>query len=352
MFADKDRLEFAVAPFGVTASTALLAGISGRSVFNRYSLGFCLVSQELLKLKEIPFVQVFSLFFSRFCVPNALEVFKDYCASSLNRGYNLFGDCMVDIPTKPLFLGFESPKVPFARMPFRLKGTSKFLVPTRNCFDFLSIKKLVGGQHRNLVDATVNPDELVVGRNISHFFLENNVKKDLVLPNEQIRRGIFPTKILFKVSRDGKSEFLPSIHGGNRNNLLVKPKRVGVDIQTDRSLFGLWTRSLLSSLNFRLNRLESFCCLHSGRDSQLGWKNLSAFLVGLVVKRNAISVFGLKSSPANKVKGFCVSLYGRLKLAWRTIYNQLCCLNQLHILSFYNYLVFTSTKSDVLSKYF
>jgi hypothetical protein len=42
-----------------------------------------------------------------------------------------------------------------------------------------------------------------------------------------------------------------------------------------------------------------------------------------------------------------------LKLAWRTIYNQLCCLNQLHILdSFYNYLVFTSTKSDILSKYF
>jgi hypothetical protein len=58
MFADKDRLEFAVAPFGVTA----------RSVFNRYSLGFGLVSQELLKLKEIPFVQVFSLFFSRFCI--------------------------------------------------------------------------------------------------------------------------------------------------------------------------------------------------------------------------------------------------------------------------------------------
>ena len=76
MFADKDRLEFAVAPFGVTASTALLAGISGRSVFNRYSFGFGLVRQELLKLEEVPFVQVLSLFFSRFCVPNALEVFQ------------------------------------------------------------------------------------------------------------------------------------------------------------------------------------------------------------------------------------------------------------------------------------
>ena len=107
MFADKDRLEFAVAPFGVTATTALLAGISGRSVFNRYSLGFGLVSQKLLKLKEIPFVQVFSLFFSRFCISDALEVFKDYCASSINRRYNLFGDCMVDIPTKPLFLRLD-----------------------------------------------------------------------------------------------------------------------------------------------------------------------------------------------------------------------------------------------------
>ncbi len=353
MFTDKDRLEFAVAPFGVTATTALLAGISGGSVFNRYSFGFGLVSQELLKLVEVPFVQVFSLRFSRFCVSDALEVFKDYCASSLNQRYNLFGDCVVDIPTKPLFLGFKSSKVPFARMSFRLKGTSKFLVPTRNRFDFLSIKKLVGGQHRNLVDSTVNPDELAVGRDVRDILLENDVQKDLVLPNEQIRRSIFPSKILFKVSRDNQRKFLTSIYGRNGDNLLIEPKRVGVHIQTDGRSLGLWARSLLTSLNLGVDRVKRLCGLGSGRDGQLGWKPLATLLVGLVVKRISVVVVRLKTRLTDKIERLGVSIDGRLKLLWRAVNNQFCCLNQLHTLnSFYNYLHFTYTKNTISENIF
>jgi hypothetical protein len=115
----------------------------------------------------------------------------------------------------------------------------------------------------------------------------------------------------------------------------------------------LWTRSLLSNLNLCVNRLDGFCGLSPSGNSQLGWKPLPTLLVGLMVKRKSIMVVRFKPRLADKIKRFGISINGRLKLLWGAVYNQFCCLNQLHtFISFYNYLHFTCIKNTVFENIF
>jgi len=65
MFALKDRLMRTVGAGDVATNRALLRSIPAVNILHPYSFGFSFVSDKLLKLEEIPFVQLLTLFLAK-----------------------------------------------------------------------------------------------------------------------------------------------------------------------------------------------------------------------------------------------------------------------------------------------
>ena len=334
LITDIQTLRLAIGTQNSSTPATLLTGVPCRSIFYFDSFRHPFVFQELFKLEKVPFVQLSSLFLSHLRVSNSGQLFQNYCASFVKRIYNLFGNCMINIPTKPLFLGFDFAKVPFAGMFLRLKHTSNSLIPMRNCFNLLSTKEFVSGKNCKLFDAPVNTNENIVGWDISNFFLKYNVEKYFSIFHKQICGSILPSQILFKIFRNNNAEFLSSVNSGERSDFLIKPKRIGIDIVPNTSLFGLRTSSLLMFFDNFFNRDKRFSSFLSCGTGKLRGQEFFAFLIRFVMKRDSVGIngrFGLKTYFTNKIIGLGVGINSRLELFWRTIYNKFCCLNQFHI---------------------
>ena len=82
-----------------------------------------------------------------------------------------------------------------------------------------------------------------------------------------------------------------------------------------RSLFALWTGSLLAFLLTFMNAFECFGRLHPATDSQLTWQFefFTAMIVGLMMESNAIKLFVLPAVLTDVIKSRSICCDGRLE---------------------------------------
>lgn len=281
----EDRLMRTVGTGDVATGRALLRSVSAVNIFYPYSFGFGLIGKKLLELKEVPFMQLFALFLPKpGGLPNGLQVFKHNYCPWLQRIYYLLADCMVNIGPKTVLLLRKFAKVSFGRLTARgLEFTSQFFVTEGNMFDMSAAKKLVVRSNGEVINTSIDTDNIAGKRNIRNFFLKNDVQKDTVSSQKQVSRRTSPIKVLLKIFGYNYRKLLSAVNGQKRNFVSVKPNVVASCIVSDRAKPALWARHFLLFLKPIFGGLKSFGSSHPGRNGKLGGKVGTCSLVSLMV---------------------------------------------------------------------
>lgn len=310
-----------------------LGGEASVNMFNANSPCVCLVGKELFKLKEIPFMQVFSLLFAKPCgLPNAGQFFKSNHVSTIKRFYDSLYNHMADISSKTVLLLGNLLKVSFSRFaPTGLQGISDFLITLGNFFNLSTTKELVLGGNSNFLNTSVDAYNFTGGFRIRNIFTENYIDKNFVLSDKQVSGTSFPSNVLLKIFWNGNRNFNSTSDGKQRKLVPVEPNIVTSGIIPDRGLFGLWTSRFLLFLDSCLDCLNSFSRFHASGYGKLRRKVLSGIGVGFVVQRYSIRIAVIPPFLAHKVKRFCICLNGWLDGLYRNIKFKFYGACQLHI---------------------
>lgn len=340
MFALENRLRLAIGTRDIPADRTLLAGISGVNIFNAYPSCIRFIGKKLLKLKEIPFVQVLPLFLAKPCgLPNSGQLFKSNYISTIKRFYDPFCNHMVSISSETVLLLGNLLKVSFGRFTSTgLQGTSDLLITLGNFFNLSTTKELVLRGNGNFLNTSVNTHNFAGGFRIGNIFTENYIKKNLVLSDKQFSGTSFPSNVLLKIFWNGNRNFNSTSDGKQRKLVAVEPDIVTSGIIPDRGLFGLWASRFLFFLNSCLDRLNSFSSLHASGYGKLGGKILSGVGICFVMQRYTIRVAIFPPCLANIVKRICVCLNGWLDSLYRNIKFKFyrACQFHVHILNMIN----------------
>ena len=329
----------------MSATTALLRSVSRIDIVCSNAFRHSFVHKKLFQLTEVPFVNLFPLFFSHSnSLPNTLEFFKDHRASCFQRINNLLCNAVVSIPTKPCLFHRNATKVSFARMPFGLQLAPQPFVSFGYGFDLLSTEELIVRGNSKIHNPSINPDKLLVGRSVGNLLLKDNMQKDFTVSNKKISRSPLPIDVLLEVVRDQQFELQPSADGLDGDIVGEQLQGVTVGIITNRTLFGFWTSCVSALLDFCCNGFKRFSGFHSSRNSQLGRKIFSGGLVSQMVQRNSVGFFGVPTDLTSKIVGFGVGINSRLESLWRSLNDQFSRSCQFHILCF-DELLYNSCKN-------
>ena len=77
MFTLEGSLRLPIGTGDVATGRTFLAGITGINMLDFHSSGLSLVSKELLKLEEVPFMQLFTLLFTKpYSLPDPRQILK------------------------------------------------------------------------------------------------------------------------------------------------------------------------------------------------------------------------------------------------------------------------------------
>ena len=322
MFTLENSLRLPIGTRDVSANGTFLAGIASINMFNFHSSCFSLVSKKPFKLKEVPFMQVFALFFTKsYSLSNSGQVLKSNHSSFIERVYNLLGNYMVDIGSKTVLLLRNLLKVSFGRFcSTRLQGASQFLITLGNLFNLASAKKLIFRGNGNYFNSSINADNLAGKFRISNVLAENHVQENLIFSDKQVGGTAFPVEVLPEIFWHRNWNFDSTTDSKQGKFVAVKPDIVTSGIVTDRRLFGLRTGNLLFLSQSCLDRFKSFCGFHSGRYGKLRRKIFSCIRIGFIMQRHSVRIAITPTCLANKVKCFCIGLdswfdnfYGNIK---------------------------------------
>lgn len=308
MLALKNRLMGTIGARDVATDRALLRSVSAINIFYPNPSGFGFIGKELLKLIEIPFVQLLALFLAKpGILSDRFQVFKHNHGSRLQRFYYLLADLMVNIGPETVLLLGKFAKVSFGRFTAAgLKLASEFFVTAGNMLNMPTAEKLIVGGNGKIVNTPVNADNFSRERNIGNFFLKNDMQENAVSSQKQISRRTFPIKVLHKIFGHSYWELLPAINSQKRNFVSVKPNVVTSCIVPDGAKPALWTRYFLFLLKPVPGSLKRFGGFRSGRNGKLRREVSSCGLIRLMVQRNAVKVFVLPSCLADIVKSIGV----------------------------------------------
>ena len=331
----ENRLTRTIRATNMTALATFLTGVASGNISRPNPIGFPFVLQEGLQLEEVPLVNLFSLLFAEpNILANTLQVFQNYCASRFKRIYNLFGNAVVDILTKPSLFRRHSTRVSFARMPFGLQFASQPFVSSRYGLYLLPTEELIVRGNSKIYNASINADHFPVGRNVGDFLLKDDIQKDFSIADKQIRRSVSPAKVLLKVFRHQHLDSTATFNGLDGDLAGGKEQAVTVGIVANRTAVGFWTGRFSSCLDFGSHCFQRFSGFHSSRDRQLGRQVFPSCMIGLVMQRNAIRIFGVPAGLADEVVSLGVGVHRRLESLWRSLQDNFRCTNQLHISSF------------------
>jgi len=333
MFALEDSLRLPIGTRNIPADRTLLAGIASIDILNSYSSGFGLISKELFKLEEIPFIQVLTLFFAKSCrLPDSSQLLKCDYGSWIKRFYDSLCNHMVNIGSEAVLLLGYFTKVSFCRFTATgLQSFSDFLVMLGNSFTLTAIKELIFRGNGNLLNSSVNTNNFAGNLRISNVLAENYIQKNLILSNKQISGTSFPCKILLKIFRDRDRDFDSSLDSKQRKFVSFKPNIETSSIITDRTLLALWAGRFLLLFQSCFNGFNGFSSFHPGGYCKLGGKIFSRREIGLIMQRNPIRITIIPTYLANKVKCFCVSVKGWLNNFYRNIKFKFYGSNKFHI---------------------
>jgi len=333
MFTFKDSLRLTVGTGDVAASGTFLAGITSINILDLHPSGLSFVSKELLKLEEVPFMQLFTLLFTKpYSLPDPRQILKGNYRSVIKRFYNLLCYRVVSISSEAVLLLRYFLKVSFSRFAAtRLQNTSNLFVTPGNSFNLTAAKELIFRGNCNLLNPPVNADNIAGEFRIGNLLTENYIQKNFILSDKQVSGTSFPCKILSKTFRNRDRDFDSSFDSKQRKLVSFKPNIETSSIITNRTLLALWAGRLLFLFQFCFNGLNGFSSFHSGRYSKLGRKIFSCFKIGFVVQRNPIRIAVIPSYLTNKIKSLCVGVQRWFDAFYRDIKFKLYGSYKLHV---------------------
>ncbi len=304
MFALKDSLRSSVRTRSIATDRTLLRSVAAVNIINSYSFSFGLVSKKLLKLEEIPFVQLFALFFPKpGCLSNRLQIFKYNYISWLHGLNNMFADHVINIGPKTVLLLRKLTKVPFGRFTTtRLKFSPKFFITAGNMFNMAATKKLVVRGYSNVINAPVCTNNLARKGDIGDLLFKDNMQENAVFPQEQVSGSPSPVKILFKVCGHDDGEFLSAVNSEERNFVSLKPDIVTPGVIPHRAKLTLGTGYIFLFLKPVPGGFKRFRGFHPCGDCQLGREVAPCGLICFMVQRDAIKIPLPPPHLANVVK--------------------------------------------------
>ena len=321
MFALENSLRLTIGTGYMSANAAFLRSVTSVNIFHFNASCVRFVSEKLFKLKEIPFMQIFSLFFTKSCVlSNASQIFKCNYGSTFKRFYNSLCNHVVSVGSETVLLLGNLLKVSFRRFTSTgLQGTSQLLITLRNFFNMSATIKLIFRGNSNLFYTPIYTNNFASGFRISNIFTENYVQENFIMSDKQFSRTSFPCKILSEIFRNGYRDFNSPIDGKQRKFVAIKPDIVASGVISNRRLFSLWTSCFLLFLNSCFNCLNSFSGFHTSRDGKLRRKVFSGGGIGFIVQRYAIRIAIIPTYLAYIIECLCVCLNGWLDGLYRNI---------------------------------
>ena len=312
MFTLENRLRLAIASGNVPTrrGRTFLTGVTSVNMLNTNPPCIRFIGKKLLELKEVPFMQVFSLFLAQsYVLSNAGQFFKNNYVSTIKRFYNSFCNYVVSIGSETVLLLGNLLKVSFGRFaPTRLQSASDFLITLGNFFNLSTAKELVFRGDGNFLDSPVNAYNFAGGFGIGNVFAENYIQENFILSDKQFSGTSLPCKILLEIFRYGNRNPDSAFNSKQRKLVPVKPDIVTSGIIPDGRLFGLRASCFLFFLNSCFNCLDSFSCFHASRHSKLRGKIFSGSRIGFIVQRNSIGIAIIPTCLTYEVKRFRVSL--------------------------------------------
>ncbi len=339
MFTSEKGLRHTVRTGDISTTRTLLRGISGIDISNSNSLGFCFVDKELLKLREVPFMQFSSLFLAKSCLlSDAFQLLENNSCPFRDRPNYLLRNLVIGISAKTVLLPRNSPKVSFGRFATtRLQYRPQFLIPVRYLSDFTSVKEFIIGCYGYLSNTTINAYNLACRFWVWNVLFKNYMQEYTFPSQEQISRAPSPIEVSLEVFGNGNGETFSAVNSKNRDFSTVKPDIITSGIKPYRALFGFRTSSLLPLFKSCLNRFKGFCSFHSGRNSKLRGKMFLGLPIGLVMQRHSVSISILPSCFTDIVKGLGISLNSWLDNLRRNIQFNLSysCESHIHIITHY-----------------
>jgi len=143
-----------------------------------------------------------------------------------------------------------------------------------------------------------------------------------------------PVEISLEILRDMEFEFFSPSTGDKGNGFGLKPKCIGVGVETDGTMLGDWARDLFAFFLECPDGLESLRCFHPGTDAELGWKSkVPACFVGFVMETETVGVGVVPPGLANEVVGFGIGGESGQKIRERNVELDLGCPCQSHIIN-------------------
>lgn len=328
----EDRLALPVGTGDMPALGTLLGSVPCGHMLNSNALGVSLVGHELLQLEEVPLVNLLPLGLSHpHVLPDSSQFLEHNGSSNADRVHQRLANAMVDIPAKPSLLRLNCPKVSFAGMSFGLQlGTEPFVTTRYVLYPFAAVE-FIGRGNGDVVDTSVNADELVGGRNVGNFLLEDHMQENLSTLDEQVGGSPLPVGVPLEVFGDADIDFDSSIKRLNGCYSLVEPEAIAVGVVSDWTGFGVWTGCFEFLSEPCLGGLEGLRGFHSGGDGKLGREIHPDGLVGLVMQGDAVEIFAFPSGDADKVECLGVGFDGSLEDFGRSVQGKFSCTSQLHI---------------------
>lgn len=333
MFTLENSLKLAIGTGDIPADRTFLTGVTSVNILDAYSSCIRFIGEKLLKLKEIPFVQVLPLFFAKpHVLSNASQFFKSNHVSAIKRFHDSLCNHMVSIGSETVLLLGNLLKVSFGRFTAtELQYASNFLITLGNFFNMASAKELILGSNSDLLDTPIDTYNLASGFGVGDIFTKNYVQENLIPSDKQLSRTSLPCKILSGIFRHGYRDFNSSVDGKQRKFILVKPDIVTSGIIPNRRLFRLWASCFLLFLNSCLNCLNSFSGFHASRNSKLRGKISSRVGIGFVVQRHAVRIAIIPTCLTHEVECLCVCLNGWFDNFCRNIKLKFHCAYQFHV---------------------
>ena len=160
-------------------------------------------------------------------------------------------------------------------------------------------------RHRRPADPTINPDHVSGRRRILYLPVDGDMEEPAFVPPAKLCRTGPKAPKKRRLAIEPNGNFQPTADYGEGNVECLPVELVRTGIKSDRGVFGFWLRDGLAALLESSGRVQSFDCLHAGRNDQLAGKIElgTEGMVGLPVKLYGIHLLGLPPDPGNGVKG-------------------------------------------------
>jgi len=295
-------LGLTVAPVGVAAPVASLAGMPGVYGDDPATESLSFILKEALELSKAPRVQPPFSFPARGFAPSSDvgEVFHNDSGPWLNAFEDRSRKNVIAIPSEALFTPSEASKVPFGRLSaFGLQRTSEAKGALDHFFHVPIAVKTVVRSNGWPGNTEVNTNSLPPRDKLNVRNIDHNMQKEPALAVDEVSRGSRTTDCILSIFIEFERYLHPTTCCRHADNTLIPVQLEGVQIITRRTGCRLRTRYQPSPFYQGIRRLQRLGCFPYCLYVQIRDKGRKISLAGAVSKSMQVVGISIPLLPAN-----------------------------------------------------